>query len=122
MYEKFKSGKCPTCGHDIEKTKIDEYLHKMNDYAKEWHKWNDKVEKKYPSDILVYTNTYDNLLEIITKASSNNMIIDSISTINKSRYKVYRMTVLVENKEKLEKFMNDLLNLNFIQKVEREVK
>ena len=85
-------------------------------------KWNDKVEKKYPSDILVYTNTYDNLLEIITKASSNNMIIDSISTINKSRYKVYRMTVLVENKEKLEKFMNDLLNLNFIQKVEREVK
>jgi|GEM_PF-5705061 acetolactate synthase small subunit len=50
------------------------------------------------------------------------MIIDSISTINKSEYKVYRMTVLVENKEKLEKFMNDLLNLSFVQKVEREVK
>ena len=31
------------------------------------------------------------------------------------------MTVLVENKEKLEKFMNDLLNLNFIEKVEREM-
>ena len=68
------------------------------------------------------TNTYDNLLDIITKASSNNMIIDSISTINKSEYKVYRMTVLVENKERLEKFMNDLLNLSFVQKVEREVK
>ena len=80
------------------------------------------MDKKYPSDILVYTNTYDNLLDIITKASSNNMIIDSISTINKSEYKVYRMTVLVENKEKLEKFMNDLLNLSFVQKVEREVK
>ncbi|MEI3251398.1 MAG: ACT domain-containing protein [Candidatus Gastranaerophilaceae bacterium] len=79
-------------------------------------------DKKYPSDILVYTNTYDNLLDIITKASSNNMIIDSISTINKSEYKVYRMTVLVENKERLEKFMNDLLNLSFVQKVEREVK
>ena len=62
------------------------------------------------------------LLDIITKASSNNMIIDSISTINKSEYKVYRMTVLVENKERLEKFMNDLLNLSFVQKVEREVK
>ena len=85
-------------------------------------KWNIQKDKKYPSDILVYTNTYDNLLDIITKASSNNMIIDSISTINKSEYKVYRMTVLVENKEKLEKFMNDLLNLSFVQKVEREVK
>ena len=30
--------------------------------------------------------------------------------------------VLVENKERLEKFMNDLLNLSFVQKVEREVK
>ena len=31
------------------------------------------------------------------------------------------MTVLVENKEKLEKFMSDLLNLKFVQKVERSV-
>lgn len=31
------------------------------------------------------------------------------------------MTVLVENKDKLEKFINDLLNLNFVQKVERSV-
>lgn len=84
-------------------------------------KWNDNVTKKYPADILVYTNTFDNLLEIITKASTNNIIIDSISTINKSDYKVYNMTVLVENKEKLEKFVNDLLNLNFIQKIERSV-
>lgn len=45
MYEKFKSGKCPTCGHDIEKSKIDEYLNKMNDYAKVWHDWNDKIEE-----------------------------------------------------------------------------
>ena len=63
----------------------------------------------------------DNLLDIITKASANNIIIDSIATINKSEYKVYRMTVIVENKDILEKFMNDLLNLNFVQKVEREV-
>lgn len=84
-------------------------------------KWNTLKDKKYPSDILVYTNTYDNLLDIITKASANNIIIDSIATINKSEYKVYRMTVIVGNKDILEKFMNDLLNLNFVQKVEREV-
>ena len=84
-------------------------------------KWNENVTKKYATDILVYTNSYDNLLDIITKASSSNIIIDSISTINKTDYKVYDMTVLVENKEKLEKFLNDLLNLKFVQKVEREL-
>ena len=84
-------------------------------------KWNNNTTKKYSTDILIYTNTYDNLLDIITKASTNNIIIDSISTINKSDYKVYDMTILVENKEKLEKFLNDLLNLKFVQKVEREM-
>ncbi len=83
-------------------------------------KWNE-TNKKYPSDIIVHTNTYDNLLDIITKATALNIIIDSITTINKSNHKVYRMTVLVENKEKLDKFTNDLLNLNFIKKVEREI-
>ena len=84
-------------------------------------KWNDKVSKKYATDILVYTSAYDNLLDIITKASSSNIIIDSISTINKSDYKVYDMTILVENKDKLDKFLSDLLNLKFVQKVEREI-
>lgn len=84
-------------------------------------KWNDSVTRKYPTDILIYTTTFDNLLEIITKAASNNIIIDSISTINKSEYKVYSMTILVENKVKLDKFLNDLLNLSFVQKVERAI-
>ena len=83
-------------------------------------KWND-TNKKYPSDIMIHTTTYDNLLDIITKATALNIIIDSITTINRSDHKVYKMTVLVESKEKLEKFMNDLLNLKFIHKVEREI-
>lgn len=84
-------------------------------------KWNDKITKKYPTDILVCTTNFDNLLDIITKASSNNIIIDSIFTIHKSDYKVYNMTVLVENIDKLEKFIKDLLNLKFVSKVERSV-
>ncbi len=83
-------------------------------------KWNN-TGKKYPSDILVYTCAYDNLLDIITKATALSIIIDSITTINKSDNKVYRMTVLVEDKDKLEKFMNELMNLKFIKKVEREI-
>ena len=83
-------------------------------------KWNN-TSKKYSSDVLVFTNTYDNLLDIITKATSSNIIIDSIVTLNKSNNKIYRMTVLVESKDKLDKFMNDLLSLKFVKKVEREI-
>ena len=78
--------------------------------------------KKYFADLIVHTNTSDNLLDIITKASLNNIIIDSISTINKSEYKVYRLTILVENTLKLDKFMVDLTNLPFTLKVERLLK
>ncbi len=85
-------------------------------------KWNNINNRKYFTDIIIHTNTSDNLLDIITKASLNNVIIDSISTINKSEYKVYSLTVLVENKEKLEKFMVDLTNLPFTLNVERLIK
>ena len=76
MYEKFKSGKCPTCGHDIEKTKIDEYLHKMNDYAKEWHKWNDKVEEVSKEILLI-----DNKIDTMDK-KYNSLISDIKSEIH----------------------------------------
>ena len=82
-------------------------------------KWNNNISKKYFTDIIIYTNTSDNLLDIITKASLNNIIIDSISTINKSEYKVYSLTLLVENTDKLYKFIKDLDNLEFTLKVER---
>ena len=85
-------------------------------------KWNNDSTKKYFTDILIHTNTTDNLLDIITKASLNGITIDSISTVNKSEYKVYSLTVLVENTEKLEKFMVDLTNLPFTLNVERLLK
>ena len=78
--------------------------------------------KKYFTDIIINTNTSDNLLDIITKASLNSITIDSISTINKSEYKVYKLTILVENLDKLNKFMIDLTNLPFTLKVERLLK
>lgn len=82
-------------------------------------KWNEELNKKYFTDIIVHTNTSDNLLDIITKASSNSIIIDSISTINKSEYKIYSLTILLENLDKLNKFIIDLNNLPFTLKVER---
>lgn len=85
-------------------------------------KWNKDLSKKYFTDIIIHTNTSDNLLDIITKASLNSITIDSIKTINKSEYKVYSLTILVENTLKLNKFIVDLGNLPFTLKVDRLLK
>lgn len=84
--------------------------------------WNEGLTKKYFTDLIIHTNTSDNLLDIITKASQNNITIDSISTINKGEYKSYSVTVAVENLEKLNKFIIDLTNLPFTLKVDRLLK
>ena len=84
-------------------------------------KWNDELNKKFPTDLLIYATIDDNLLDIITKASLNNLFIDSITTITKSDVKIYSVTILVENTEKLNKFIVDLNNISTVIKVEREV-
>ena len=48
-------------------------------------------------------------------------MIESINTITKSEVKIYTLTVLVENTEKLNKFCKDLNNLKQVQKVERQI-
>ena len=56
-YNKFKEGKCPTCGHDIDQNVINSYKQKMESYAADWKhydedikksqaKWNEKIEAK----------------------------------------------------------------------------
>lgn len=82
-------------------------------------KWNDNLAKKFPTDLLIYTDTQDNLLDIITKSASNNVTIDSVTTFTKSEFKIYTLTILIESTEKLDKFIKDLYNLNFVEKVER---
>lgn len=84
-------------------------------------KWNEETTKKFATDLLVYTNTDDNLLDIIAASTSSNIIIDSVSTLSRSDLKIYDLTILVENKEKLDKFCNDLNNLKFVNKVERQI-
>lgn len=84
-------------------------------------KWNDNLNKKYPADLLIYTNEDDILLDIITKASSNDVVIDSIFTLNKSSLKVLSVTVLVKNIEVLDKFCKDLYNIGSVVKIERQM-
>ncbi len=83
--------------------------------------WNPECHKSYPTDILIYTETRDKLVDIITKASSNNITIDRIETINKGENKIYQMTVMTPNTETLDKFITALNNMKYIKKVERKV-
>ena len=84
-------------------------------------KWNEDMNKKFPTDLLVYTDPNDNLLDIITVAGSNNVMIESVTTITKSEFKIYSLTVLVENTDKLDKFCKDIDNLKFVSKIERQM-
>ena len=85
--------------------------------------WNNVTSKKYPTTILVHANeAEDVLVNIISKTSNSNISIESIKNINTSENHLFHITVLVENKEKLVKFMNDISSIPNILDVERLIK
>ena len=51
----------------------------------------------------------------------NDVVIDSIFTLNKSSLKVLSVTVLVKNIEVLDKFCKDLYNIGSVVKIERQM-
>ncbi len=84
--------------------------------------WNDPVSKRYATDIFVRaTENKDLLLEIISKSSSSDVSIQSINTIQNEGSYMFTLNVLVDNTEKLEKFMNDLRMISSIVQVERVI-
>ena len=86
-------------------------------------RWNDTLEKKYSTNILVRaTNNKNVLIDIISKTSSSDILVQSINTINSSEDYMFDITVLVQDKERLLKFINDLEMLDSIIRVERLIK
>ncbi len=84
-------------------------------------KWTYNGVKKYPTAILVKAIKDKNLLmDIVAKTSSDDIQIQSIKAINGTD-NTYEVVVLVENKEKLVKFMNSLENIKSVVSVEREI-
>ena len=85
--------------------------------------WNNLITKRYPTTILVHTVTKkDILLEIVSKSSNNNISIESINNMTSSDNITYSITVLVDNKEELVKFMNDVKGIPEVKDVERAIK
>lgn len=80
--------------------------------------WNKQTTKKYPINLLITANNNKNILiEIIAKTTTSNIIVNSINMLNENTR--YKLTILVEDKNKLDKFMTDIKNIQSVQKVER---
>ena len=85
--------------------------------------WNDSIISKFKTNIMIVANKKDNiLLDIITKTSGLNINIIKVDTKifeNEIRYKI---TIEVEDIEKLDKYIKQLSQLKDITKVERILK
>ncbi len=82
--------------------------------------WNMESEGKYKTSIIVKLEKKDNVLvNLISRASSSNVTIQSINLVNNSDYLTYNLLVLVENITKLNKFLNELYQMKETIEVER---
>ena len=88
--------------------------------------WNDTINKRYSTNIVVHTlNISDNknvLIDIISKTSSSEVTIQSINTTSTIDDYMFDITLLVPNKEKLLKFINDIEMIENVVSVERVIK
>ena len=85
--------------------------------------WGDVAGKKYSVSLLIKTEIKDNiLLDIAAKASNNNINVESINTYKNQDDITFEITILVENKDKLIKYMSALKSIPNCISVERSVR
>ncbi len=83
-------------------------------------KWNNASERKYETGILIYANKKDNLLlEIITKTSALNIGVKTVNTIANVDYNVYDLTIMVNDKQSLDKYINIIRQITDVTDVQR---
>ena len=82
--------------------------------------WNPNSINKYKTSVIIKMEKKDNVLvNIISKASSSGVTVQSINLINNSDYQTYNLVVLVENVDKLKGFLNELYQMKEVVEVER---
>lgn len=125
------------CCNPIKGDKIIGYITKGNGivvHRKECHnieygdrtihvEWNNLIDKKFPSTILIHASYSDKLLlDIVNKSSLDNVSVEGISVLSKGDTYIYQAEILVSNIENLKKYMDDLIMMPNIKKVERIIK
>lgn len=86
-------------------------------------KWNTEIEKKYPTNLIIKTLKSDNiLLDIISKTSTNNITIQTVNTYMGLDDITFTLTVVVQDKDILKKFINDVRCISDVLEIERLIK
>lgn len=101
-YNTFKSGKCPTCGQDIDESHISEHKEKMFKYAEEYKKY--ELEKKNIEE--EYNPKIKNLNQIITDLKNKISNIDNEIVIYNNNLKLINENYDDLIKEYEEKVLN----------------
>ena len=84
--------------------------------------WNDETEKKYPTTLLIRTQKIDNmLLDIVSKTSNQNILVQSVNTFVHHDDVTYDITILVKDRDDLDKFVRDVESISQVYEVERVV-
>ncbi len=85
--------------------------------------WNPNISHKYNSEIIVHTNSRDNiLLDIVQVAVASGIIVENVNLISKGSTNVYSIDILVSDLTTLEKYMNNLVKIKQVSDVERIIK
>lgn len=83
-------------------------------------KWNTNNSKKYVTNVLIYAEKKENLLlDIISKTTSLNVGIKSVNTISNMDYNVFDIDILIEDTEKLSKYISVISQLPYVTSIER---
>lgn len=83
-------------------------------------KWNIESDKKYVSNVIIYTEKKDNiLLDIISKTTALNIAVKSVNTIVSDDYNTYDLDVVVPDLEKLNNYINIMEQLPYVTSVIR---
>ena len=86
-------------------------------------KWGNVEGKKYITSIIIRTLKKENiLLEIVSKASNSSINIEKINTYNNDDDLVFEISILVENTQKLEKFINMVISSPNVLEILRNIK
>ena len=82
--------------------------------------WDKSNNKKYITNILVYTTKKDDILsDIIVKTTSLGISVKSVNTVSGNDYNLYDLNILVADKDTLDKYITILNQLADVKSVER---
>lgn len=82
--------------------------------------WNTNVNKRYLTNLLIYSNSQENhMLELIQTISNMNVSVDGIKTISKTNAFIYEASVYVTGLEQLNKLFSMLEKQPYVEHTER---